>query len=166
MAAPKTASKAAPKTKTAASKKAASQSHRNKSNGSFDFFGMEAAMTNTPFQFDNKFTQDAAALGQANMEAAIKSSTLFFKGMEDIMKTCMEFAQEGGEKSSEAAKSMMSCKTLNEFTDAQNKFAQSSFDDFMSGATKISEMSVKLCTEALEPINDQLNKSIKKATAA
>ena len=113
-----------------------------------------------------KMTQDATVMGQAQMDALIKSSTIFAKGMEDIMKTCMEIAQDAGEKSQTIAKTVMSCKTLNEFTDLQTKLAQSSFDEFMTNATRISEKTVKLCTEAMEPINDQMGKSIKRASEA
>ncbi|MEM6781721.1 MAG: phasin family protein [Pseudomonadota bacterium] len=128
-------------------------------------FGMETLMTQSPFQFD-KITQEASAMGQAQMEAAMKSSNTFMKGMEDMMKTYMEMMQDSTEKSAEAMKSVMACKTLNEYTEAQNKIAQASFDDFMAGATKLSEMSVKICTEACEPINDQLTKSMQKASKA
>ncbi len=120
-------------------------------------------MTKSPYQFD-KMTQDVSQMGQAQMEAAVKSSTVFFKGMEDIMKTCMGLCQESAEKASESAKELMGCKTLNEFTEAQSKVAQASFDDFMSSATKLSEMSVKVCTEAAEPLNSQLGQTIKKAS--
>lgn len=116
-------------------------------------------------QFD-QFTQDAAVMGQAQVDAIVKSTTIFTKGMEDIMKTCMEIAQEAGEKSQAAAKSVMSCKTINEFADVQTKLAQASFDEFMTNATKISEKGVKLCTDAMEPINDQMGKAIKKASDA
>jgi phasin family protein len=84
--------------------------------------------------------------------------------MEDIIKTCMEIAQESSEKTQSVAKTVMSCKTLNEFTDVQTRLAQASFDDFMSNATRISEKAVKLCTEVFEPINDQMGKTIKRAT--
>ncbi len=114
-------------------------------------------------QFE-KIAQDAAVLGQDQVDALMKSSTIFAKGMEDILKTCMEIAQEAGEKSQSAAKTVMSCKTLNEFTDVQTKLAQASFDEFMTNATRISEKAVKLCTDAFEPINDQMGKSIKRAT--
>lgn len=111
-----------------------------------------------------KMAQDATVMGQDQMEAVVKASTIFAKGMEDIMKTCMEIAQEAGEKSQNLAKTMMSCKTLNEFTDAQSRMAQASFDEFMTNATKISEKTVKVMTEAMEPINDQMGKSIKRAS--
>ncbi len=111
-----------------------------------------------------KMAQDAAVLGQDQMDALIKSTTIFTKGMEDIMKTCMDIAQQAGERSQTVAKTVMSCKTLNEFTDVQTKLAQSSFDEFMTNATRISEKAVKLCTDAMEPMNNQMGKSIKRAS--
>jgi len=114
----------------------------------------------------DQITQDAAVMGQAQVDALVKSSTIFTKGMEEIIKTCMEIAQNAGEKSQAAAKSVMSCKTINEFTDVQTKLAQASFDEFMTNATKISEKSVKLCTDAMEPINDTMGKAMKKASDA
>ena len=132
----------------------------------FKPFTLETSMfKGTNKQFD-QFTQDAAVMGQAQVDAIVKSSTIFTKGMEDIMKTVMEIAQEAGEKSQSVMKTVMSCKTLNEFTDVQTKLAQASFDEFMTNATKISEKGVKLCTEAMEPINDTMGKAIKKASDA
>ncbi len=115
-------------------------------------------------QFE-KVTQGAAVLGQDQVDAVMKSSSIFTRGLEDLIKTCMDIAQDAGEKSASATKTLMACKTLNELTEYQTRLAQSSFDDFMNNATKISEMSVKLCTEALQPINDQLGKTIKKASS-
>lgn len=123
---------------------------------------MEKTMMKNNKQYD-KLTQNAAILGQDHMDAMMKSSTILAKGMEDIIKTCMEIAQNAGEKSANATKTLMSCKTLNELTEAQTKLAQSSFDDFMSNATRLSEMSVKLATECFSPINDQMGRSMKKA---
>lgn len=125
---------------------------------------MEMKMTNNK-QYE-KITSDAAAMGQEQMDAFVKSSTIFAKGMEGVMKTCMDMAQSSAEKAQAAAKTMMTCKTINELTEAQSKFAQASFDEFMTGANKISEMSVKLATECMEPINGQMGKAIKKASQA
>lgn len=125
---------------------------------------MENPMIKGNKQFD-KMAQEAAATGQEQMDAFMKSCTIWGKGMEEMMQTCIEMAQTAGEKSQAAAKSVMSCKTLNEFTDVQTKLAQSSFDEFMTNVTKISEKGVKLCTDAMEPINDQMGKAIKKASS-
>lgn len=114
-------------------------------------------------QFE-KIAQDAAAVGQDQVDAIVKSSTILAKGVEDIIKTYMEIAQETTEKSQSVAKTVLSCKTLNEFTDVQTRLAQASFDDFLTNATRISEKTVKLYTEAFEPINDQMGKAMKKAS--
>ena len=127
------------------------------------FETMENPMSKSNKSFE-KIAQEANAIGQEQMDALMKSTQIFTKGMEEIVKTCMDLAQNSAAKSQEAAQNMMACKTLNEFTEAQTKFAQTSFDEFMSNATKMSEMSVKMATEAMEPINDQLGKAMKKAS--
>ena len=129
----------------------------------FQPFKLETDMFKGNKQFE-KIAQDAAVAGQDQVDAIVKWSTIFAKGMEDILKTCMEIAQESTEKSQSVAKTVMSCKTLNEFTDVQSRLAQASFDDFMTNATRISEKAVKLCTEVFEPINDQMGKTMKRAS--
>jgi phasin family protein len=129
-----------------------------------DFF-KEMPMFKGTKQFD-KLAQDAAVLGQDQMDAIVKSTTIFQKGMEEFVKTVSQIAQDAGEKNAAATKTLFSCKTLNEFADAQSKLAQSSYDEFLSNATKLSELSVKLCTDTFAPINDQVGKTIKKATDA
>lgn len=130
---------------------------------SFQPFKLETDMFKGNKQFD-KIAQDAAVAGQDQVDALVKSSTILAKGVEDIIKTCMEITQETTEKSQSVAKTIMSCKTLNEFMDVQTRLAQASFDDFLSNATRISEKAVKLGTDVFEPINDQMGKSLKRAS--
>ncbi len=123
---------------------------------------MEKTMTKGKNQFDS-FTQDAVKGGKEQVDAVIQTGNVFMKGFEDMTKACMSWAQSSAEKNSQAVKALMSCKTINEFAETQNKWAQQNFDDFMAGATKMSELGVRVTTEALEPINDQFSKSIRKA---
>ena len=116
-------------------------------------------------QFD-AFTKDAANLNREGIDAVVKSGTIIAKGFESLMRETISFAQSSAEKQMQLAKDAMTSKTINEFSDAQNKLAQVSFDDFMSGTTKMTELGVKVLTEALEPINDQIAKSVQKATDA
>lgn len=64
----------------------------------------------------------------------------------------MAMAQDLIQKQS-TLKKALSSKTLNEFTEIQNEAAQENFNDMMSGATKVSEICIKICTESFEPIN-------------
>lgn len=126
-------------------------------NGAFE--SMESMMTNYKDQYET-----ATAAVQQNIEACIKTSTTFAKGAEQLIKTVSELAQESTQRNSEAVKSLMATRTLNEFAEAQNKLAQSNFDEAMSAATKLSEMTIKLYTEAFEPINGQMTKAMKKVS--
>ena len=113
-----------------------------------------------------KITQDAAEMGRENVEAVIKAGTIFFKGYEDLMRTAVEMTQKSAEKQSKYMQQALSMKNLNELTSLQNKMVQDNFDDFMQGTTKLSEMTAKLLSEASEPVNAQVNKSVEKASKA
>src|SRR3546814_14310410 len=49
-------------------------------------------------------------------------------------------------------KQVLGAKSLNEVVDLQNTFTKSAFDAFVAESTKISELSVKTASEAIEPI--------------
>ena len=126
---------------------------------------MEDIMTKSTSQID-KAIQDAQATGKESFDALAKSYSIFVKGCESIARTSIEICQTTAEKQATYAKEAMSCKTINEFADVQNKIAQTNFDDFMSSITKISEISSKVLTESAEPINDQVGKVAKKVSDA
>lgn len=132
-------------------------------NASPSFESMEKIMSTTKTQYD-KFSGDAANAGRQGMEAFMKSSNTFAKGAEQMFKTVASIVQDSAERNSEAFKTLMACKTLNELTEAQNRIAQENFEEMMTATTKLSEMAIKLATEAFDPINDQMAKSIKKAS--
>lgn len=124
---------------------------------------MEKMMTQGQINFE-KMTQEATEMGRENVEAFIQSGTVFAQGFENIMRTAMGFAQKTAEKQSKFVKEAMTTKTLNDFTEMQNKIAQASFDDFMTNSTKLTELSVKTLNESIEPINAQVTKGMQKAT--
>lgn len=124
---------------------------------------MEKLMTQSKSQMD-KMAHDAANFSRDGIEACIKSSSLWMKGCEDIMRTAMSLAQSSAEKQGKFVKEALASKTLNEWAEIQNKIAQTNFDDFMAGATKISELSVKILSECAEPVNNQASKAVRKVT--
>ena len=126
---------------------------------------MEAVMTQSKVKFD-KITQDATNTSRENIDVIMKSGNIFFKGYEGVVQTWVTIAQKSAEQNSQAVKTLMGCKTLNELTEAQNRIAQQNFDEWVNGTSKLSEQCVKVLTDALEPINDQLGKAIKKASEA
>ncbi len=123
---------------------------------------MEGMMSGNKSQFD-KLSQDAASFSKDGMEAVMQSFAVWMKGSEDMMKICMSSTQDIAEKQTAAMKAIMSCKTINELTETSNRICQENFDEMMSSATKFSEKAIKVATEALDPINDQVTKVMKKA---
>lgn len=119
-------------------------------------------MTQGQNQMD-QIAQQASEAGRENIEACIKAGTIFAKGFESLMRESMAMAQDTAEKQTQFVKQALSVKTLNEWTDIQNKLAQSNFDQFVSNATKISEMSAKLLNDSCEPLQNQAAKGLKKA---
>lgn len=127
---------------------------------------METKMTQknaTPFE---KMAQDGADIGRECSEACMKSATILMKGCESIMSAVVSLAQASAEKQARYMKEALSSKTINEFADVQNRIAQAGFDDFMAGATKISELGVKIMIDSAEPVNAQMNEAVQKATKA
>ncbi|MCB9990067.1 MAG: phasin family protein [Rhodospirillales bacterium] len=122
----------------------------------------EMMMTQNKSKFE-KLSQDAAKNGKEQVEALIESGNLFMKGFEDFTKTYVDLAQSAAERNNQAVKALLSCKTINEFAETQNKWVQQNFDDFMATGTKLSELTIKIATDAFEPINDQFSKTVKKA---
>lgn len=120
-------------------------------------------MTKGKIQYD-QFAKEASEAGQQSMQAWMTCGNMLMKGAEDYMKTCMTLAQSATEKNTKAMKTLMGSKTINEYTEAQAKIAQQNFDEIMSSATKLTEITVKTCTDAFEPINEQVSQSVKKAS--
>ncbi len=112
----------------------------------------------------DKIMKDTADFSSGYSEACSKSGAILMKGMEDIIETMVSLAQSSAEKHAEFMKEVMSVKNVNEFAEIQSKIAQSSFDDFINGATKISEIGVKVLTDSAEPVNAQITQAVQKAT--
>lgn len=163
--------KTSKKRKTLAQKTASRKSSAAASNVLEGFFpttnnkAMEKIMTQSKSQID-KMAQESANFGKETLEAMIQSATLFAKGFEEISRTAIALAQESAEKQAKFLNQALSSKTLNELAEAQNKIAQANLDDLMSNATKLSELSIKIMTESSEPLNEQMGKSIRKASEA
>ncbi|MBI1326787.1 MAG: hypothetical protein GC136_04000 [Alphaproteobacteria bacterium] len=128
-----------------------------------NFKSVEDFVQGSKSQLD-KAAQDAANVSREAMETAMKSGNIFARWVEEASKMCMSVAQETTEKNSEAFKALLSCKTINELTETQNRLAQQNFDSMMSNVTRFSEMSIRAATDCFEPINDQFSKAMKKAS--
>ena len=138
-------------------------------------FGTEAAQRSfeqaasmTREQFDKasrtmfKNYEEFSQLGKENIDAFVRSGTVVAKGLEEAGKSLIDFTRRSLETSVETAKAVMGCRDFREVVDVQSDFARSSFDSLMNESTKLSEISVKVANEALEPIQARLNVAVER----
>lgn len=129
---------------------------------------VEQAVAYTKEQMDKVSKQvfsaydEFAGFHKENVDAVLQSGSVFAKGIEGLTKAVIAFNQAQIEQSMAAAKAMTGVKTLRELVDLQTEFARTSFDALISEATKVSEMSVKVANEAIEPLSARVNVTIEK----
>jgi phasin family protein len=109
-----------------------------------------------------KSYDEASTMNKANVDAVVQASSNAAKGVENLNREMMGFAQQRIEANVDLAKRMMSAKTLREFFDAQSDFARQNFDTFVAESAKMTELAVKVSNEAMEPIQTQTNKTVEK----
>ncbi|MFC7333195.1 phasin family protein [Rhodocista pekingensis] len=127
---------------------------------------VEEALTYTKGQVEKATRQafrvydDAAGFQKDNIDALMRSGTIMARGFENLSKAMLAFTQTQVEQNVSAAKAMLGVKTLRELVDLQTEFARTSFDSLIAEATKVSEMSVKVTNEALEPLSARVNAAV------
>lgn len=124
---------------------------------------MESFMNKSQSQFDAFYKDQGAAFKEA-MEAYAKSGKITAERMQEFMNYFMEFYQNYSTQQAQAFQKMMACKTANDMTDAQSKFAQESFNEMMQAFTKFTQFGMQFASEAFEPFGDQFSKAMKKAS--
>lgn len=106
---------------------------------------------------------DFSSVGQENMDAVVQSGTIYAKGVETIGREVMSFAKAAVDNNVAATKAMFGAKSLREVVDLQNELTRKTFDRFLAEYGKLTEMSVKLATDASEPIQTRVKTTVEKA---
>lgn len=99
--------------------------------------------------------EGAAAFGQDNMEAFIKSGEIAAKAVEGIGSEISAFTKKSFEDSIAAAQDFASAKTVTELFEKQTAFAQSAFDTFVKQSTKMTEIMTSAAKDISAPISER-----------
>ena len=99
-----------------------------------------------------KNTEDFVALGQANMEAFVKSGQIWTSGIEALMKQFAETAKVSFDESVATLKAITSAKSITEAMELQNKFATSAAKRALAESNKLVDASINLAEQTLAPI--------------
>jgi len=109
-----------------------------------------------------KSYEDFSKFSKENLDAYVVAATTVAKGAETVGKAWLNFTQETMEAGAQVAKSLLAAKTLREAVDVQTDFAKTTFDKLVAEGAKVSEISVKVANEAVEPINARVNAALEK----
>ena len=103
-----------------------------------------------------------ASYGKETFDVCAKFNDAFVKGSEEMGKAYYAFIKTAADANAETAKALMTAKTLNEVVEIQSEFARSSFDSFVNEGGKLSELGVKVATEAFEPVQAHMNSTVER----
>lgn len=103
-----------------------------------------------------------SVLSKGNVEAVVKAGSIYARGLEDLSKTVMAMTQHQFEASVAAAKAVLGCTSLRQMVDLQTDLARTNFDKFVADGSKLSEISLKVANETLEPIQARVNVAVEK----
>lgn len=100
---------------------------------------------------------EMSAFGKQNVEALLASATATQKGFEALSARTVAFSKQAIENHVNAAKAIMTAKSVQEFVEKQNAYAKSSFEAYVAELSNFSEFASGIAKEALQPLNERMN---------
>ncbi len=109
-----------------------------------------------------KSAEEMQKLSKENLEACLQASTIIAKGMQDLGREWTTYLQESMERSAAATRALMAARTVQEVVSLQSDWVKSSLDKLVAEATRLSEQTVKVTSDAMEPISARLSVAAEK----
>jgi hypothetical protein len=99
-----------------------------------------------------------ADFGSQNFAAFIQAQTALARGLEALSVEMAGLTLSGIDTAARTATAMLAVKTIADAIEANAGFTKRNFDTLIGGSAKLSELGVKLASEASQPILTQLGK--------
>jgi hypothetical protein len=103
--------------------------------------------------------EELCDFGREFFAAFVQSQTAVARGLEALGAEAAGMAISGIDAAARAASEMLRVKTLSDALDVNAGFTRNSFETLVEGSAKLSELGMKLATEASHPILTQLGRS-------
>lgn len=133
---------------------------------------MKEMLTVTKEQFESvssttlKSVEQFAAIGKANVEAAIKTNAILLKGAEDIGKAWTSLARRVVEAHMNSMQALVGCKNLKDVVDVQTDWAKTQIETVVAEGAKVSELTLKVANESVQPLSATVNETMKSSLKA
>jgi len=123
---------------------------------------MTKEQVQTFFPAAAKNFDEFAAFNRGALDATLQAGALAAKGFEAFGKEVMAYNRKAFADSMATAKALMGCKTLQDVIELQTETARTNFDSLVAQGTKLSELSVKLANQTVEPITMRVTEAMEK----
>lgn len=107
---------------------------------------------------------DVASFGKGNVDACVLSGTVFARGCESMSRELMSIAQSALEVHVANSKALFGATSVRELIDLQTEFSRRQLDSLLAESAKLTELSLALASETIEPIQARLNATVETLT--
>ena len=103
--------------------------------------------------------EDMQKLGKDGMDMAMTSLGAWTKNAQAIAVEVVDYSKKSVEGSAAAWEKLIGAKSLETAMEVQNQYLKSSYEDFVTEATKLGELYTDMAKEAYRPFESALAKA-------
>lgn len=113
-----------------------------------------------------KSMNDVVELGRENAEAWVECGNIAASVTKQMSAELANYINKAFAQNAELSKMALSCRTLNDMFDLQNRFVKSNLDAFFNESVKLSEMAFQCATDVSEPLNERVSATTERLSKA
>ena len=102
-----------------------------------------------------KVAEELAELTRANVEATVEAGKIAATGAKSVGEDALQRVREGLEQNVAELKSLAQASSPTEFFQLQSEIAKQNFDRVVASLSQLTEASVKLAGEAMQPLSNR-----------
>jgi len=99
---------------------------------------------------------DLAALGRENLAAVARANAALVKGFEELGQEVAGYAQHNLVSAVDTARALVGVRTIADLVALNRKVAQATLEGALANSARLSEIGIRVATEALGPLNDRV----------
>lgn len=106
--------------------------------------------------------QDIQKIGQANLDASMKSFGAVSKGFQTIAVETADYAKKAFEQGTSASERLASARSLDKVIEVQSDYLKSAYEGFVAQSAKIGQLYADLAQETYKSFEQQWAKPVTK----
>ena len=106
--------------------------------------------------------EEVTTFSKSNVEACTQAASILSSGLQDISQAIFNHMQASMQNAMNTSKALLGVKTMRDLVDLQTAYVKGTFDSLMSESTKLSEIAVRVSSQAAEPINARVSDVVEK----